>query len=132
MERVPMEKTSIQNRRLSIVAFPVFHLTTIWLPISISYPHWIVEWLTWGNVQMHPLSHWGWVVRAGILILNLVSFLSILRLLTVRGHRSLLFLINCYGVYPTMIISSFFGAIWNIAYMIILGRALKKRYGEFA
>lgn len=126
-----MERAKLQNRLISAAAFPTFHITTIWLPISISYPHWILSWVTLGHVQMHPLSNWGWFIRAVILILNFSSFLLIFRLLTVKQHRTLLFLINCYGVYPTMVISSFFGAIWNIAYMIIMGRSLRKRHAEF-
>ena len=129
---IAMTRTGIRNRMLSIIAFPIFHITTVWLPISISYPHWVLWWVTFGKIDIHPLSDWGWVVRGFLLALNVTSFVTIFRLLTVRGHRSILFLINLYGVFPTMIISSFYGAIWNLFYMIPLFIALKKRHREFA
>ncbi len=88
-----MSRVAIQNRILSSISFPIFHFTTIFLPISISYPQHILSLVTVGYVEIPPLSQWGWVVRAALFILNIFSFCCIFRLLVRKGHRTFLFLV---------------------------------------
>lgn len=114
------------------ICFPIAHLSSVFLPISLWSPQAAFNFLTLGLIPVTigkqvPAP----IIWSGLLVANIISILGILLLLYRWKHRSKLFYLAAMGLTITFLFCTFSGAVWNLALAILFWVLFGKNTHEF-
>jgi hypothetical protein len=129
MEEEPNRKQS--HKVLAICAIAGVHWSSIMLPISLSYPHHVLSLSTAGLVVIPHLGKWGLLVTGVCVLINGLSLAAIFLLLMRWNFRIRWFYSASMGTTVTMLFCLFFGALWNIFFMVAIWVAFGNRKHQF-